>query len=45
MTDELVEGIDYYIENGFMVFTRRLLAEAWILLPFRLPPLPIRICS
>jgi hypothetical protein len=21
MADELVEGIDYYIENGFMVFT------------------------
>jgi len=21
MTEQLVEGIDYYIENGFMVFT------------------------
>ena len=21
MPDQLVEGIDYYIENGFMVFT------------------------
>ena len=21
MTDELVEGVDYYLENGFMVFT------------------------
>jgi Family of unknown function (DUF5522) len=21
MPDDLVEGIDYYIENGFMVFT------------------------
>jgi len=21
MTDELAEGIDYYMENGFMVFT------------------------
>ena len=25
MPDELVEGLDYYLENGFMVFTERYL--------------------
>ena len=25
MVEQLVEGIDYYIENGFMVFTARYL--------------------
>ncbi len=25
MPDELIEGLDYYVENGFMVFTERYL--------------------
>ncbi len=25
MPDELTEGLDYYLENGFMVFTERYL--------------------
>jgi hypothetical protein len=27
MTDELVEGVDYYMENGFMVFTAAYLQQ------------------
>jgi hypothetical protein len=27
MPDELVEGIDYYIENGFVVFTANYLRK------------------
>ena len=41
MDDELIEGVDYYWENGFMVFTALYLQQARILLPVGLPALSV----
>ena len=41
MDDELIEGVDYYWENGFMVFTADLPEETRLLLPLRLPALSV----
>ena len=45
MSEKLVEGTDYYMENGFMVFTAMYLQQARILLPVGLPPLPVWVCA
>ena len=43
MPDDLVEGIDYYMENGFMVFTAVYLLTAWVLLRIGMQALSVRV--
>ena len=41
--DDLVEGVHYYMENGFMVFTALVSAPARILLRVGVQALSVRI--